>query len=329
MKITKNMKIFNESKGITLIALVIIIIILLILAGITIGALAGDNGLIKRAQDAKNNTLDAQNIENVTFSDLENLIDTIGSNGTNGEDKGDLPGEDKGDSPGDDGEKEEPEWKKISVKERIEKLKNNTGKMYIFDKNIGKTSNDISTISEGSNDNFKEGQCECGKLKEIFDEAIKLNLVKVFSESEYEKISDKEAYELTTATLTEPSLIYYDFQCKNSEQKAGVLPMAWALNYEISIDTKTWFDGSKIMHIKDEGEFENMLVWADKKSSDLGFTGMKGRSSMYPDVYVDELQKVHRYIYVLGQTDFSKTIKEMGLENYLSTFEGKCTHPVK
>ena len=89
MKITKNMKIFNESKGITLIALVIIIIILLILAGITIGALAGDNGLIKRAQDAKNNTLDVQNLENATFGDLENLIDSStgtanGGNGGNG-----------------------------------------------------------------------------------------------------------------------------------------------------------------------------------------------------------------------------------------------------
>ena len=43
----------KSTKGITLVALVITIIILLILAGVTIATLTGDNGLIKRAQDAK------------------------------------------------------------------------------------------------------------------------------------------------------------------------------------------------------------------------------------------------------------------------------------
>lgn len=43
----------RSTKGITLISLVITIIILLILAGVTIATLTGDNGLIKRAQDAK------------------------------------------------------------------------------------------------------------------------------------------------------------------------------------------------------------------------------------------------------------------------------------
>ena len=80
---------FRTAKGITLISLVITIIILLILAAVAIGTLTGDNGLIKRAQDAKNNTLDAQNLENATFGDLENLIDsstgtTNGGNGGNG-----------------------------------------------------------------------------------------------------------------------------------------------------------------------------------------------------------------------------------------------------
>lgn len=46
----------KNSKGITLMALVITIIVLLILAGITIGALTGNNGIIKQAQTAKTNT---------------------------------------------------------------------------------------------------------------------------------------------------------------------------------------------------------------------------------------------------------------------------------
>ena len=42
-----------NNKGITLVALVVTVIILLILAGVTVAALTGDNGLIKNAGDAK------------------------------------------------------------------------------------------------------------------------------------------------------------------------------------------------------------------------------------------------------------------------------------
>ena len=46
----------RKNKGITLIALVITIIVLLILAGITIGAITGDNGIIQNALSAKEKT---------------------------------------------------------------------------------------------------------------------------------------------------------------------------------------------------------------------------------------------------------------------------------
>ena len=46
----------SKNSGITLIALVVTIVILLILAGITIGALTGENGLIKQSQNAKTQT---------------------------------------------------------------------------------------------------------------------------------------------------------------------------------------------------------------------------------------------------------------------------------
>ena len=51
---TKNK--FKNNKGITLIALVITIIVLLILAGVTIAAVSGDNGILTRAVDAKEKT---------------------------------------------------------------------------------------------------------------------------------------------------------------------------------------------------------------------------------------------------------------------------------
>ena len=43
----------KQSKGITLIALIITIIILLILAGVTITMLTGDNGILKQATNAR------------------------------------------------------------------------------------------------------------------------------------------------------------------------------------------------------------------------------------------------------------------------------------
>lgn len=48
-----NKSLFKKQQGITLVALVITIIVLLILAGITIGILSGDNGIIKNTSDAK------------------------------------------------------------------------------------------------------------------------------------------------------------------------------------------------------------------------------------------------------------------------------------
>ena len=46
----------KNSKGITLIALVITIIVLLILAGISISMLAGQNGILKQAINAQKET---------------------------------------------------------------------------------------------------------------------------------------------------------------------------------------------------------------------------------------------------------------------------------
>ena len=49
----------NTNNGITLIALVITIIVLLILAGVTIAMLMGDNGILTKATEAKNDQADA------------------------------------------------------------------------------------------------------------------------------------------------------------------------------------------------------------------------------------------------------------------------------
>ncbi len=67
----------NKNKGITLVAEVITIIILLILAGITLATLTGENGLFKRAKQAKLNTVDAQEKENLALGSYENSINQV------------------------------------------------------------------------------------------------------------------------------------------------------------------------------------------------------------------------------------------------------------
>ena len=67
----------KENKGITLIALVITIIVLLILAGVTIATLTGDNGILKKAGDAKTQTEQAKEDENFKIA-------IAGSYGTDG-----------------------------------------------------------------------------------------------------------------------------------------------------------------------------------------------------------------------------------------------------
>ncbi len=68
----------NDNSGITLIALVISVIILIILAGISIGALTGQNGVIKNAQKAKIETEIAQYIDRVELARATVAIDNLG-----------------------------------------------------------------------------------------------------------------------------------------------------------------------------------------------------------------------------------------------------------
>ena len=71
------MKRERKQTGITLIALVITVIVLLILAGVTIAALSGDNGILTRAKDAKEKTEQAQKDEEKTLSDMESVLGNI------------------------------------------------------------------------------------------------------------------------------------------------------------------------------------------------------------------------------------------------------------
>ena len=68
----------KANKGITLIALVITIIVLLILAGVAIATLTGENGVLTKAQTAKNKTTEEEAREKVQIA----VMGSYGANGT-------------------------------------------------------------------------------------------------------------------------------------------------------------------------------------------------------------------------------------------------------
>ena len=76
-----------KEKGITLIALVITIIVLLILAGITISMVVGDNGILTRAQDAKNKTEQAtkEELKELTQAEASTNLETKEYKDSNGD----------------------------------------------------------------------------------------------------------------------------------------------------------------------------------------------------------------------------------------------------
>ena len=67
---------YKDSKGITLVATIIIIIILIILAGVSINTLIGTDGLITKAQQAKENIELAEIQEQTRLNELFDQIDT-------------------------------------------------------------------------------------------------------------------------------------------------------------------------------------------------------------------------------------------------------------
>ena len=92
------LKMYNSERseaGITLVALVVTIVVLLILAGVTITALLGDDGIIKKAQDAANAWNEAvineqESLDNIA-DQIANLVNGQVGGGSGGDDTPTIP----------------------------------------------------------------------------------------------------------------------------------------------------------------------------------------------------------------------------------------------
>lgn len=67
----------KENAGITLIALVVTIVVLLILAGISINYVLGENGIVRKAQNAREKTKEAKENDIQMLGNLDSEIDDI------------------------------------------------------------------------------------------------------------------------------------------------------------------------------------------------------------------------------------------------------------
>ena len=80
----------KNNKGITLVALVVTIVVLLILAGVSINLVLGDNGIVKKAQDAKTKSAEASENDlkgmNSLVSEMEGALAGNGGAGGSGTD---------------------------------------------------------------------------------------------------------------------------------------------------------------------------------------------------------------------------------------------------
>jgi len=68
---------YADPKGITLIALVFTIVILIILAGVAISLSLGENGIFSKAQQARQEYLNAQDYEETEIAKVVNEVDSI------------------------------------------------------------------------------------------------------------------------------------------------------------------------------------------------------------------------------------------------------------
>lgn len=311
----------KNQRGITLVALVVTIIVLIILAGISVKLVLGDNGIIAIAKKAKENTELAKDEQNTKLNEYEKEINKYSNNGN-------------------DETKADDSWKDLSVTDKVEKLKNTSAKLAVFNKKVAKTQSDYDSTaydddfnSLGKPTSIDKALCECGKVREIFDKAIEMNLVKDYADVEIQTITSTDGTtkkrEIIVAPIEEESIVLFDFYLNNPEQKPGIIPMPYSSNYAINLNGKEWIDRGEPDFSSNGGDNESILAWVNKEYAKNGFVAMEAKSTAFKNLTVTELgQVVHRKISVLTKTDFVKAIKALDLD--LSEYAGgKCTHPIK
>lgn len=127
-------------KGITLVALVVTIVVLLILAGVSIGTVIGDNGIITKAKEAETKTKEGQAKDEMSLVVVEYYVSE--SNETL------------------------EEFLKSKIPDRIDKVTNNNGKLTIEKNGYTLT---VDNVDNSKKDDITSGGSEEGSKFEEGD----------------------------------------------------------------------------------------------------------------------------------------------------------------
>ena len=297
-------KIKNQ-KGITLLALVITIIVLLILAGITISAITGDNGIIGNAGQAKEETEIANEKEIVEKA----TVQAMGNNKYGNIEESELQDElDK--------ETEEGKTKATDIRDGIEVIFIDSNRYYIVDRdgnvegeypiNIDKNPGDFTIGEEGetldgSTDHPYEISC-------IEDLVVLSNI----SRGKGNYIENGEIKEAERNTFSEKKFILTQTLNFNSTVSYADLSMTWR------------YDEEEEAYVIDENSTQNLRdLLMDKKG--VGFMPISDSNVLRTQAFAGifdgqnyEIQNLYENIEDGGGL-FNKlntaTIKNLGLTN--------------
>lgn len=349
----------KEMKGITLVALVITIVVLLILAGVSINLIIRDGGIFELTNKASKETskasvkekiqleaIDSIKYENLGIFDIDLFEDNLNKKLGIAEDKiieeeeniivrtdgykitvnKDGQVENIEDDDGIDNTKQpNTEYKNRTIEENYNAISGLTKKIF-----------DYPYTAEAGTEDYKTAECECGKYKEIFDKAVEMGLATTYTEADEIKEMGKDdsgndvvKAEAMIVPIVEPSMVYYEFVCKNEEQKpGGIIPMAFSLNYEITFDGKKYFDLGKPGFNKPGGDFDIEYAWLGQDWVDKGYTMLSARAERYPEFSLSKVGQIYHFkVQVVTANNFRKAIRALNLD--LRQYRGLCAHPIR
>lgn len=322
----------KEMKGITLVALVVTIVVLLILAGVSINLIIRDGGIFSLTNKASKETskasvkekiqleaIDSIKYENLGVFDIDLFKDNLNKKLGIAEDK--IIEEEENIIVRIDGYKvtvnKDGQVENIEDDDGIDNQPNTEYKNRTIEENY----NDISKLAEKILEykpdfNIKD-------YKTVFDKAVEMGLATTYTEADEIKEMGKDdsgndvvKAEAMIVPIVEPSMVYYEFVCRNAEQKpGGTIPMPYAVNYEITFDGKIYYDSDKPDFDKTGGDFELAYAWLGQDWVDKGYTMFSARAEKYPGVPLSQMDQIYHFkIQVVTENNIKKAMKALNLD---------------
>ena len=324
----------KDMKGITLVALVITIVVLLILAGVSINLIIRDGGIFSMTNKASKETSKAsvkekiqlEAIDSIKYENAGTFDINLFKNNLN---KKLGVAEDK------IIENEENiivriDGYKVTVNKdgQVENIEDDDGidntkqpNTEYKNRTIEENYNDISKLAKEILEYKPDFNIE--DYKTVFDKAVEMGLATTYTEADEIKEMGKDdsgndvvKAEAMIVPIVEPSMVYYKFECKNEEQKpGGIIPMAVALNYEITFDGKIYYDSGKPNIDRYGGDTESEYAWLGQDWVDKGYTMFSARALMYPEYSLSKVGQIYHFkIQVVTENNIKKAMKALNLD---------------